>query len=66
MLKNRFILNYFMSVALSSPGTGKQWRSEDVLENRPPNMSHLDDLMEEFLKLLLIKEEQDSYPPIVL
>ena len=35
--------------------TGKQWRSEDVLENRPPNISHLDDLMEEFLKLLLSK-----------
>ena len=35
--------------------TGKQWRSEDVLKIRPPNITHLDDLMEEFLKLLLSK-----------
>ena len=35
--------------------TGKQWWSEDMLENHPPNISHLDDLMEEFLKLLLRK-----------
>lgn len=35
--------------------TGEHWRSEDVLENRPPNISLLDDLMEEFFKLLLSK-----------
>ena len=35
--------------------TGKQWRSEDVLKNHPSSITHLDDLMKEFLKLLLSK-----------
>ena len=35
--------------------TWKQWRSADVLKNHPPNITHLNDLMEEFLKLLTRK-----------
>ena len=36
-------------------GTGKKWRSEDVLKCRSPNITNLDDLMEEGFNLLLSK-----------
>ena len=64
------LLEYLMSVMAKDPPSAKsfcetvrlrkQWRSEDALKCRPPNITNLDDLMEEGFNLLLRKRRTNQ------